>query len=84
MLINTVRIRNFPTIADDFTFRIDNKRALIGPNNVGKSNILQAIHLFFSLHHGTITNRGRTYSKQVDFPSFSAQSGKTTILMIFQ
>ena len=82
MQLQTVRIRNFRTIAEDVTFAVNNKCALIGINNVGKSNILNAIHLFFSLHRYTIINRRSSYFRSTDFPSF-VTSGKTTINLMF-
>jgi AAA15 family ATPase/GTPase len=82
LLLTTIRIRNFRTVAD-VTFNVSHKCALIGPNNVGKTNILYAVHLFFSLHPNTITNQIRRYVRSKDFPR-SVESGRTTILLIFE
>jgi hypothetical protein len=82
MQLKAVRIKNFRTISDEVTFQVSRKCALIGINNVGKSNILHAIHLFFSYQPPTITNRIALYSRKSDFP-FSASSGRTTINLMF-
>ncbi len=82
MQFKAVRIKNFRTISDELTFQLSRKCALIGVNNVGKSNILQAVHLFFSYQPPTITDRRSLYSRITDFP-FSASSGRTTINLMF-
>jgi AAA15 family ATPase/GTPase len=74
MQLKAVRIKNFRTVSDEVTFHVSRRCALIGVNNAGKSNILHAIHLFFSYQIPTIINSRSIYSRNSDFP-WSTVSG---------
>ena len=82
MQLKAVRIKNFRTVSDEVTFHVSRRCALIGVNNAGKSNILHAIHLFFSYQIPTIINSRSIYSRNADFP-WSTVSGRTSINLMF-
>jgi predicted ATP-dependent endonuclease of OLD family len=67
MKIDRIKIQNFKTFSNEpISFSFNNLTALIGENSVGKSNVLEAIDLFFnfsktkislkSFHHDNYVN----------------------------
>lgn len=56
MKIKSIRIQNFKTFSQDpITFTFNNLTALIGENSVGKSNVLEALDLFFNFTKSKIS-----------------------------
>lgn len=62
MQINLVTIHNFRSIADG-TFGMGNYSLLIGANNSGKSNVVDALRIFYE--------KGLKFEKSRDFPKFA-------------
>jgi ABC-type cobalamin/Fe3+-siderophores transport system ATPase subunit len=52
--IKTVSVRGYRTIKDEFSFDLGNMITLVGPNNVGKTNTLKAIQLFFTGYENSL------------------------------
>lgn len=48
MKIKSISVRGYRTIKDEFSFEVGNMVTLVGPNNVGKTNTLKAIQMFFT------------------------------------
>lgn len=48
MKIDSVEIKKYKSIIDPIKVDIDNLNILVGPNNAGKTNILDALELFFN------------------------------------
>ena len=58
MKIKSIGIQNFKTFSHDtVTFSFSNLTALIGENSVGKSNILEALDLFFNFTKAKISTK---------------------------
>lgn len=56
MKIKSIRIQNFKTFGNEsISFSFSNLTALIGENSVGKSNILEALDLFFNFSKSKIS-----------------------------
>lgn len=56
MKIKSIRIQNFKTFgSDSISFTFNDITALIGENSVGKSNILEALDLFFNFSKAKIS-----------------------------
>ena len=62
MQINLVTIHNFRSIADG-TFGMGDYSLLIGANNSGKSNVVDALRIFYE--------KGLKFEKSRDFPKFA-------------
>lgn len=45
--IKSIRIKNFRSIRNEF-FSVENMNIFVGMNDVGKSNVLKALNLFFN------------------------------------
>ena len=61
MQITSISIHNFRSI-DDCLFHIDDYTLIIGANNAGKSNVMDALRIFYE--------KEIKYEKQRDFPKF--------------
>ena len=48
MRITTARIKTYRTVKDEISLDLKDGLTLVGPNNVGKTNILKAIRTFFT------------------------------------
>jgi len=64
MQIINIKIHNFRSIAD-CDFSISNYSLLIGANNAGKSNVMDALRIFYE--------KDIKYQKQNDFPKFETK-----------
>ena len=85
MKIKTVSIKNFKTFDDQgITMSMSDMTTLIGENSIGKSNVLEALDLFFNyskskinfwcFHHNNIKNAIET---RVEFCHLSDQEKRT-------
>lgn len=77
MRITSARIRAYRTIKDEITLDLRKGLTLVGPNNVGKTNILKAIRLFFTGHENELG-----YQRDRDL-SFGQSSLRTSIALSF-
>ncbi|MDC7704817.1 AAA family ATPase [Vogesella indigofera] len=73
-----LRIRNFRTISTEQYIEFSDGVTLVGPNNCGKTNVLNAIRMFFT---GNDNSLG--YSREHDL-TFGERSGQTTLVGIFK
>ena len=64
MQISHIKIHNFRSI-DDCELNIADYSLLIGANNAGKSNVMDALRIFYE--------KGIKYEKQHDFPKFETK-----------
>ncbi|MFH1969162.1 MAG: AAA family ATPase [Verrucomicrobiota bacterium] len=55
MKLSELRIKNFKSIKDSGSIRIESLQAFVGENNAGKSNILSALDLFLTSGAGGLT-----------------------------
>jgi|SRR5664280_72145 len=55
MRIESIRIRNFRSFADE-TIRLDGYTCIVGANGAGKSNVLSALNVFFRESSASATN----------------------------
>ena len=79
MKIKQIRIRNFRTIEEETIIEIMDYLTIVGPNNSGKTNLLKAIHVFFTGFENT-----NGYAKEKDFSNGAAKTSKTTINITFE
>jgi putative ATP-dependent endonuclease of OLD family len=83
MRIERVAVKNFRSIKDEIVFDVPtNLCVLVGQNNVGKSNILKLLDLFFN---GTI--EGQQYVRERDLPERvreTARTARTKVRVRFQ
>ncbi len=70
MKIKSVQIHNFRSIKDG-TLNIDDYSLLIGENNVGKTNFITALRIFYE--------DSIKYSEEVDFPKFPTDDNESWI-----
>ena len=47
MKLKRVRLRNFRCYKEETTFDIDELTVFVGKNDIGKSTLLDALHIFF-------------------------------------
>jgi predicted ATP-dependent endonuclease of OLD family len=58
MKIENIKIQNFKTFGQEgISFSFSNLTALIGENSAGKSNILEALDLFFNFSKSKISTK---------------------------
>ena len=67
MQIKGISITNYRSIKKANYIPIENKCVIIGPNNEGKSNILQGIVLSLTIITGSQRKRGRFYSRRLRY-----------------
>lgn len=78
MVIKEIQIKNFRSIRN-ITISVKRLNVIVGLNDVGKSNILRALNLFFNGQ----TDNGREYNFAYDFAyHFPANSKKTKQIVI--
>ncbi|MFZ0459874.1 MAG: AAA family ATPase, partial [Rhodoplanes sp.] len=77
MRIKQFKIKNYRSFTDDQELLLSDVNILIGPNNAGKSNLLQAIKLFFDAFEGA-----QNYHYNRDFPR-DAPPGRTSMTTVF-
>lgn len=65
MIIKSIHVKNFRCIRDE-TLKCENLTVLVGPNGCGKSSLLRAIELFYSLQ--TKVTEEDFYNKDTDQP----------------
>lgn len=70
MQINSVTIHNFRSIADG-TFKMGAYSLLIGANNSGKSNVMDALRIFYE--------KGLKFEETHDFPKFAVKDKESWI-----
>lgn len=75
MKIQTLKIHNFRSIKD-VTINLDDYSLLIGENNVGKTNIITALRLFYE-------DEGIKYNESTDFPKFQTEDNESWIEIEF-
>lgn len=81
MKIQQVEIRRFRVFDQRSTVRFQDLTVLTGPNNLGKSSVLSALDLFFSVFHrdsryGAI-RRSHTYRHETDYPKkYDGRAGR--------
>ena len=75
MKIRNINIHNFRSIKDE-SFTLENFSLLIGENNVGKSNVITALRVFYE-------NDGAKFSDSVDFPKFPTDDNESWIEIEF-
>ncbi|MBC9883902.1 AAA family ATPase [Bradyrhizobium sp. INPA01-394B] len=73
---------NYRSFSKEQSIDIANTNVLIGPNNVGKSNFLRAIELFFSSIHRDQDYPAYDYNR--DFPRGLLPGGRTSLTAVFQ
>jgi hypothetical protein len=78
MKIESLRIKNFRTIASEQVLNLSDGLTLVGPNNAGKTNALMAILMFFT---GYENRHG--YNHRSDL-SFKDKSVKTSLTCHFK
>ncbi len=76
MKIKNITIHNFRSIKEE-SFSLENFSLLIGENNVGKSNIITALRVFYE-------NDGAKFSDSVDLPKFPTDDNESWIEIEFQ
>jgi predicted ATPase len=74
------RLRNYRSFIEEQEISFTNTNILIGPNNVGKSNFLRAIELFFSSIQ--TDHNLPTYQHTRDFPR-TLDTGRTSLTAVF-
>lgn len=77
VIIEEIRVLNYRSIRTQQTVPLAQGAVLVGPNNVGKSNLLRAVDLFFHA-----TDGGAPYDIDVDKPHRS--SGRTSLRALFR
>ncbi len=77
MRLQSLRIRNYRSVATEQTIEIPNGLTLVGPNNSGKTNVLKAIALLFTGFENTMG-----YSRDADM-TFGRNSEQTTLVATF-
>ena len=75
------KVKHYRSYRDEQEIVFANTNALIGPNNAGKSNFLQAIELFFLAFEGD--QALQAYKHDRDLPTGLA-SGQTSLTAVFQ
>lgn len=76
MKIKKVSIHNFRSIKEE-SFSLENFSLLIGENNSGKSNVINAIRTFYE-------NDGAKFSEKDDFPKFPTDDKESWVEITFQ
>lgn len=71
-------MRNFRSVTDEQTIEFPKATTIVGPNNTGKTNLLNAIRMFFTGHE----NAAR-YSRQLDL-SIGKSKQQTTFVATFE
>ena len=74
MKLREIQIHNFRSIIDA-RIEVSNYGLLIGSNNSGKSNVIDAIRLFYSQY---------TYSRETDFPKTGASDDQVWLELEFE
>lgn len=69
MNITKVSVHNFRSIKD-ISFELDKYMCVVGPNNSGKSNLINAIRIFYD---------GAKYNETTDFPKFDTDDNESWI-----
>lgn len=77
MKILNARIRAYRTVRDEINLDLRDGMTLVGPNNVGKTNILKAIRLFFTGY-----DNDHAYEREKDL-SFAQTSLRTSVVVTF-
>lgn len=75
MFVDELRVLNYRSVRTQQTVPLRNGAVLVGPNNVGKSNLLRAVELFFQ---GAADD---SYDIEVDLPY--RNSGRTSLRAMF-
>lgn len=75
MRVEELRVFNYRSIRNQQTVPLRDGAVLVGPNNVGKSNLLRAVELFFR------AARDNTYDVALDRPH--RESGRTSMRAVF-
>ena len=78
MRLAGLRIRNYRTIAAEQSLEFAGRTTLVGPNNSGKTNVLQAIRLLFTGHENDLA-----YDRATDL-TFGAGRAKTSLVASFE
>lgn len=80
MQIKQVDIRRFRVFDQRSTVRFRKLTVLTGPNNLGKSTVLSALDLFFSVFHTErryVPTARKTYRHEVDYPKkYEGKAGR--------
>lgn len=76
MKISKIRIKNYRSIRNEISIDYFKRLVIVGPNNSGKTNILEAINLFFS------PDPEELYSIEDDIP-FESMGEQTSIIIQF-
>ncbi len=71
MFIKTITIKNFRSILND-NFNVNNLNMIVGNNDVGKSNYLKALNLFFNGQ----TDPGKNFKFEDDYCNFAQHKNK--------
>lgn len=71
MTIKEIRIKNFRSIVNQ-SIKLDQMNVFVGNNDVGKSNVLKALNLFFNAE----TEAGEPYNFDRDFTYLYSQKSK--------
>ncbi len=69
MNITKVSVHNFRSIKD-ISFELDKYMCVVGPSNSGKSNLINAIRIFYD---------GAKYNETTDFPKFDTDDNESWI-----
>ncbi|MHB1127897.1 MAG: ATP-dependent nuclease [Bacillota bacterium] len=77
MKISHFRIKSFRTIKREIAVSLKDGTCLVGPNNVGKSNLLRALQMFFT---GYENKYG--YTRERDLP-FGVNNTQTSLICTF-
>jgi predicted ATP-dependent endonuclease of OLD family len=75
MIVEELRVLNYRSIRTQQTVPLRQGAVLVGPNNVGKSNLLRAVELFFNAAHTD------AYDIETDLPYRT--SGRTSLRATF-
>jgi predicted ATP-dependent endonuclease of OLD family len=81
MKLARFKVKHYRSYRDEQEIVFANTNVLIGPDNAGKSNFLQAIELFFLTFEGDQTLQA--YKHDRDLPTGLA-SGRTSLTAVFQ
>jgi len=73
MKIKKITIHNFRSIKEE-SFNLENFSLLIGENNSGKSNLINALRAFYE-------NDGAKYKDSIDFPKFDTDDNESWVEM---
>ena len=71
MKIKKITIHNFRSIKEE-SFNLENFSLLIGENNSGKSNLINALRAFYE-------NDGAKYKDSIDFPKFDTDDNESWV-----